>query len=96
VARAEEAIFRTINIRGIGRELMTRALERREARCSSAPSRKASVSSSASLHAWSGRIRASEEVRMRLKPILLVLALIALVFLVWAFWFYRPTVEYVR
>jgi hypothetical protein len=33
---------------------------------------------------------------MRLKPILLVLALIALVFLVWAFWFYRPTVEYVR
>ena len=33
---------------------------------------------------------------MRLKPILLVLALIALVFLVWAFWYYRPTVEYVR
>jgi hypothetical protein len=33
---------------------------------------------------------------MRLKPILLVLALIVLVFLVWAFWYYRPTIEYVR
>jgi hypothetical protein len=28
VARAEEAISRTIDIRGIGREMMTRALER--------------------------------------------------------------------
>jgi hypothetical protein len=33
---------------------------------------------------------------VRLKPILLVLALIALLFVAWAFWYYRPTVEYVR